>query len=76
MNEDYIQQALPVLRGNEWKDGFGPMKIPFGKCFAMGDNRDVSLDSRSPDFALVDESSIIGKALYVLSSDRQGTNIR
>jgi hypothetical protein len=30
----------------------------------LGDNLDMSLDSRTPSFGLVDENSIVGKALY------------
>jgi signal peptidase I len=45
-------------------DTFGPTTIPSGKFFVMGDNRDISLDSRSADFGLVDARSIVGKPLY------------
>jgi signal peptidase I len=44
-------------------DRFGPVVVPSGKYFVMGDSRDISLDSRS--FGPVDASSIVGKALYV-----------
>jgi signal peptidase I len=47
-----------------WMDTFGPVAIPSGKFFVMGDNRDISLDSRSTDFGLVDARSIVGKPLY------------
>jgi signal peptidase I len=48
----------------QWLDTFGPVAIPPGKYFVMGDNRDISLDSRYADFGLLDEKSIVGKPLY------------
>lgn len=52
-------------------DNFGPIDIPAGKLFVMGDNRDVSLDSRSPAFGLVNETDLIGKPLFVYYSERE-----
>jgi len=49
--------------GPQWPDGMnsiGPVAIPSGKCFAMGDSRDISLDSRPPEFGLVQHGSIVG----------------
>ncbi len=43
-----------------------PAVIPEGKVFVMGDNRPRSLDSRYVDVGLIDESSIIGKAQFVV----------
>ena len=41
-------------------------KADEGKIFVMGDNRNVSLDSRSSKIGLIDENYILGKALIRL----------
>ena len=45
---------------------FGPVTIPKGKYFMMGDNRDNSTDSRF--FGFVDRALIVGKAATVVIS--------
>lgn len=40
--------------------------VPKGKVFAMGDNRDNSLDSRFQEVGFVDNEEIIGKILFRL----------
>lgn len=45
-------------------DTFGPVAVPDGKFFVMGDNRDVSLDSRTAEFGLVDATAIVGRPIY------------
>jgi len=75
MEEAYIQHlGNPPAQLNE----FGPVNIPPGKLFVMGDNRDVSFDSRMPEFGLVDEQSVAGRALYIVgsTSQRDGTDLR
>ena len=45
------------------RDDFGPVKVPDGKLFMLGDNRDHSHDSRLWGFA--DEDDVKGKATFI-----------
>ncbi|MCU0304288.1 MAG: signal peptidase I [Thermoanaerobaculales bacterium] len=55
-----ITPGAPTLRS------FGPIALPEGAYFIMGDNRDESYDSRH--FGLVGRDRIIGRALAVAGS--------
>ncbi|EQG70276.1 signal peptidase I [Clostridioides difficile DA00142] len=51
---------------NNRTDGDIDIVVPEGKLFAMGDNREKSLDSRYDEVGLVDEHTILGKFLVRL----------
>lgn len=50
----------PYLRDGSWMADFGPLTVPEGQVFVMGDNRSSSSDSRV--FGTIDEGEIVGRA--------------
>jgi len=75
VEEPFVQHTL-TPGSNRELDTFGPFTIPTGKYFVMGDNRDVSFDSRMPDFGLLDAGDIMGKPLYIYASPKRGRSLR
>jgi signal peptidase I len=61
-SEGYIDPTISEVFSENWNvDFFGPLVIPSGKCFLLGDNRHNSADSRYT--GLVSESAIVGKVI-------------
>lgn len=65
------QHAIQFLPAVQARRNFGPMMVPAGSYFMMGDNRDNSADSRY--FGAVPRHLLIGRAHRVLlSADIKG----
>jgi signal peptidase I len=70
LNNESSEEPYVTHVGNAPDDlnTFGPVVVTPGAIFVMGDNRDVSRDSRMNDFGLVANTSVSGRCLYVLRS--------
>jgi signal peptidase I len=63
--QQYWEQGK--LDQTNWvRDNFGPVVVPAGYLFTLGDNRDNSFDSRF--WGPLDQSAVIGKPLYIYFS--------
>lgn len=63
---DYLAPGVDRSRYRPTRDDWGPIVVPPGKYFVMGDNRDNSQDSRYWGF--VDRSLIKGAPLFIYYS--------
>jgi signal peptidase I len=58
-----LNPTIKKMFKHNWnKDNFGPLKIPAGKIFVIGDNRDNSDDSRYSGFINTDD--IVGVVVF------------
>lgn len=65
LTEPYVVHLDPAVFENpaSSRDSFGPIVVPPGQLFMMGDNRDFSMDSRFWGF--LDMQKVKGKAVIV-----------
>ena len=65
LSEPYLSSLTHLDEGGF--TGAYPLKVPEGYVFVMGDNRRVSLDSRSDKLGFVKEDKIMGEVLFGVS---------
>jgi signal peptidase I len=66
LNEPRAHHRPDMPSFETWQNNFGPVTLPPGRIFVMGDNRDLSLDSRSPEVGPVDVKDVVARPLYVV----------
>jgi len=73
-DEPYVQHTgkRPFPVGFKTLETFGPVRVPAGKLFVAGDNRDFSLDSRDPSFGVVSVTDVRGRPIEIVDSPNLG----
>lgn len=61
LKEDYINNLTVNSEGTEF-----PLIVEDNCIFVLGDNRQVSKDSRDPEIGQVDKREVLGKAIYLM----------
>lgn len=67
--EPYVNTPTNVSGGIQF-----PLTVPEGCIFVMGDNRNVSKDSRSTQIGLIDRREVLGKALFIFLPGKDSEN--
>lgn len=66
LQEEYTYTMTNLDEGMQF-----PLIVPENSIFAMGDNRNGSMDSRNPQIGFIDKREILGKAVFLMMP---GTN--
>ena len=69
-----LDEAYTYTKTTLDEGGSFPLRVDAGHVFVMGDNRDRSKDSRSPEIGQVDHREILGKAIFLFMPVTDGGN--
>ncbi len=69
LDEPYTKTSTNIQEGVSF-----PCYVEEGCIFVMGDNRNGSRDSRSPDIGLIDEREVLGKVIFLFLPGTNGTD--
>ena len=61
LREDYTHNLTRIEKGMHF-----PLVVEDDCIFVLGDNRGVSLDSRSPEIGQIDKREVLGKAIFLM----------
>ena len=61
-----LEESYTYTPTNIWEGTEFPLVVAEGCVFAMGDNRNESLDGRDPRIGQIDKREILGKAIFLL----------
>ena len=70
LDEPYVNTPTNLEEGTQF-----PLTVDEGCVFVLGDNRNVSKDSRSTDIGQIDQREIVGKAIFLVFPGNSGGNI-
>jgi signal peptidase I len=71
LTEDYVQHTDRSSMAGNVRDNLGPVTVPPDAYFALGDNREESLDSRF--LGPISKEHLLGQALFIYWSVDPGT---
>lgn len=70
LDEPYTKTPTTLQEGVSF-----PLVVDEGCIFVLGDNRNGSRDSRSPDIGLIKQKEVIGKVVFLFLPGTNGTNV-
>ncbi len=71
LEEDYVNELTHTRENFD-----GPVTVPEGFLFVMGDNRNASSDSRDDRIGLIDERCVLGKVYFIIIPGKNADEVR